>query len=290
MNIFDAHIHSEVDNINPDAIIERMNSVGIEGGVVFSPDPQSPLGGGYSYEKRMECLEKWTKNYTDRFFPVLFIHPLEEDAIEKAKDAVKKGIMGFKIICDCFYVYDEPCIELLKEIAKMDKPVFFHSGILWIGNAVAGEYNKPIHWEHLLNMPGLRFSMAHCSWPWYDECIALYGRMMAAYRTSPSGAPEMYFDLTPGTPEIYREDLFSKLFRIGYDVPHNTMFGADMSAEEYDSEYTKGWLALDNSLYDKLGIAEETRELIYEKNFLEFMGVAERTHKPRPRWKISDKV
>lgn len=238
----------------------------------------------------MKNVLAWTKGYEDRLFPVLWMHPREKDIIHKIKDASERGIRAFKMICDNYYVHDEMSMKVIEAVAQTKKPLMFHSGILWIGNAVAGDYNKPIHWEHLLNIAGLRFSMAHCSWPWHDECIALYGRMMAAYRNSPDGAPEMYFDLTPGTPEIYREDLFSKLFRIGYDVPHNTMFGADMSAEDYDSEYTKNWLALDNSLYDKLGIAEETRELIYEKNFLEFMGVVEKTHKPRPRWQISDKV
>lgn len=28
----------------------------------------------------------------------------------------------------------------------------------------------------------------------------------------------MFLDLTPGTPEIYRRDLLTKLFTIGYDV------------------------------------------------------------------------
>ncbi|MBQ9922685.1 MAG: hypothetical protein IJO52_10890, partial [Clostridia bacterium] len=258
MKIYDVHIHAEGTGApQPSKLIENLEKAGVYGGNVISVRPEESYGRiKMNYEDRMKNVLAWTKGYEDRLFPVLWMHPREKDIIDKIKDASERGIRAFKMICDNYYVYEDMSMKVIEAVAKTKKPLMFHSGILWIGNAVAGEYNKPIHWEHLLNMPGLRFSMAHCSWPWYDECIALYGRMMAAYRTSPSGAPEMYFDLTPGTPEIYREDLFSKLFRIGYDVPHNTMFGADMSAEEYDSEYTKGWLALDNSLYDKLGIAE----------------------------------
>ncbi len=61
--------------------------------------------------------------------------------------------------------------------------------------------------------------MGHCSWPWYDECIALYGKFLNALEKD--GAPEMFFDLTPGTPVIYRRDLLTKLFTVGYDVPDN---------------------------------------------------------------------
>ena len=64
-----------------------------------------------------------------------------------------------------------------KEIAKLNVPVIFHTGILWDGR-VSSNYNRPLHWESLLPITNLRFSMGHCSWPWVDECIALYGKFL----------------------------------------------------------------------------------------------------------------
>jgi len=117
---------------------------------------------------------------------------------------------------------------------------------------------------------GLRFSMGHCSWPWVDECIALYGKFLnslTAHNTA-----EMFFDITPGTPEIYREELLTKLYTIGYDVGDNVLFGTDSSAECYKQEWAGKWLSIDGKILDKLGVSRENREKLYEKNLLRFLG------------------
>ena len=292
MKIYDMHVHAEGSATpNPQDLIEKMEKAGVYGGTVISVRPTESYGRiRMDYEQRIQNVLAWTKGYEDRLFPVLWVHPREKDLPAKLKDAASRGIRAFKMICDNYYVYDDISMKAIECIAELKKPLMFHSGILWIGKAVAADYNRPANWEILLTVPGLKFSMAHCSWPWYDECIAVYGRLMASYRFDPQGSSEMFFDLTPGTPEIYREDLFKKLFNIGYDVPHNTMFGADMSADDYDSGYVKRWIDFDNDLYEKLGVSEELKELIYEKNFLEFIGEKTRTHKPRPGWKLSDGI
>jgi len=275
MNIFDAHIHTEPGNINPEAMLERMNSVGIGGGAVFSPDPETPLGGGYTYEERMKALDAWTKDYSDKFFPVLYIHPLEKNAVEKAKDAVKRGVMGFKIICDCFYVYDEPCMELLREIAKMDKPVFFHSGILWDGYD-SSKYNRPLNWESLINIAGLRFSLAHCAWPWCDETIAMYGKFLNAYATNPDMSAELFLDLTPGTPAIYRKDLINKIYNCGYDTPRNVFYGTDCTLNDYNTNWAKAWIERDSKIMDEIGVGERLKQFYLRDNFMRFMGITKK--------------
>lgn len=291
MNIYDMHIHAEGGAPNPDALIQNLEKAGIYGGTVISVRPKESFGRvKFDYEERIENVLGWTKGYEDRLFPVLWIHPREENICAKIKDAAKRGIAAFKMICDDYYVYEDFSMKAIHAIAETGKPLMFHSGILWIGKAVAGNYNKPANWEILLTVPNLRFSMAHCSWPWYDECIAIYGRMMAAYRFDPQGSSEMYFDLTPGTPEVYREDLFKKLYNCGYDTPHNIMYGTDMSADDYDVEYAKRWMEFDNSLFEKLGITEDMKKLIYEDNFLRFIGKTENNYKHVAPWRLSDGV
>ncbi|MBQ3124599.1 MAG: amidohydrolase family protein [Clostridia bacterium] len=270
MRIFDMHIHARNTEPNPAYMLKQMEKVGIYGGCVFSSRPLEfdPVI-GLSFEDRINEVLGWAKGYEDRIFPILWIHPYEENIIEKLHIAVDKGICGFKIICGNFYIYEEQCIKVLTEIAKLDKPVFFHTGILWDGK-VSSEYNRPLNWEALLPIKGLRFSMGHCSWPWVDECIAMYGKFLNALLKGDTA--EMFFDLTPGTPEIYREELLTKLYTIGYDVANNVMFGTDSQAHIYNSEWPEKWLGIDSRIMDKLGVSVENRQKMYHDNLLRFLG------------------
>lgn len=272
MKIIDMHIHALNTKPNPNYLIKKLEDAGIFGACVFSNWPDRANATlGTSFDERLEEVINWTKDYEDRLYPVLWIHPYEENIIENLHKAVKAGVVAFKIICTDFYVYDEQCITVLKEIASLNKPVIFHTGILWDGQ-VSSNYNRPINWESLLNIKGLRFSMGHCSWPWIDECIALYGKFLNALRYNGDNNAEMFFDITPGTPEIYREELLTKLFTIGYDVSNNILFGTDASAHEYSDSWAKNWLDIDRNIMDKLGFSKENREKLYYENLLRFLG------------------
>ena len=275
MKIFDSHIHSISENIDPVKLLADMEKAGVWGGAVFSPEPESPLGDGCSYEERMACLSKWVIDEEDRILPVLQIHPYEKDVIAKAKDAVDWGVRGFKMTCDCFYVYEEKCMDLLREIAKMDKPVIFHSGILWDGHD-SSKYNRPLNWESLINIPGLRFSLAHCAWPWCDETIAMYGKFLNAYVTKPDMSSELYLDTTPGTPKIYRFELINKIYNCGYDTPRNVLFGTDCTANEYNVAWSKYWVENDGKIMDDIGARKRLHELYFAENYKRFFGITKK--------------
>ncbi len=273
MKIFDAHIHTTIGTCVPEDCLARMDRAGVSGGSIFSPFPESPIdSSGVSYEMRINTILEWTRGYEDKLFPVLWIHPFEKDAIDKVKDAVECGVSAFKMICDCYYVYEKKSMDLLKEISKLGKPVFFHSGILW-NSYVSSKYNDPIHWEALLNIAGLKFSLAHCAWPWYDVAIALYGKFLNAYATRPDISSEMFFDLTPGTPVSYRRDLLYKLLNSGYDVPHNIMFGTDCTCNTYNAEWAARWIQIDSKHYDEMGVGQKVRDLIFGGNYLRFLAI-----------------
>ena len=287
MKIYDLHIHTRGNLGDPDALLKQLEEAGIYGAGIFSPrplqgfPPVSPgiIADGMDYEERVENVLNFCKPYPDRLFPVLFIHPYEDGAVEKAKDAAARGIRGFKIMCNNYYVYDDTSMALISTIAKLNRPALFHTGILWDGTP-SGDFNRPVNWEHMLDVPGLKFSTAHCAWPWYDECIALYGKLQNAYQTR-KNACEMFLDLTPGTPVIYRRDLITKLHTVGYDVKHNILFGTDC-ATDYNVDYSKQWQEIDNGLYRELGVDEETRRCIYHDNFLRFFGVTNEVYVKAP--------
>ena len=271
--IFDMHIHLWSEEGNPDHLINRFNEAGIYGGAVFSEAPaEMKMGGSGNGQERLKRVLSFTGKDPEKLIPVLWIHPYEEGALALVKTAVGQGIRGFKIICNNFYVYDTKSMELLSLIAETGLPVCFHSGILW-DPGVSGKFNRPINWECLIEIPKLRFSLAHCSWPWYDECIALYGKFLFLSKQKEFSS-EMFLDLTPGTPPSYRRDLLTKLITSGYDVDHNMMFGGDCSAADYRVEWAKKWLKIDNEIYDELGLGEEARGRIFGGNMLRFFNIS----------------
>ena len=274
MRIFDMHTHMGIKCGKPDVLAE-MEKAGVYGGCIFSPRPKEHSKEfGVEFEERLAAVLDFTKDHRDRLFPILWVDPYEKNIFENIDKAVEAGVDGFKMICSTYFVYEEQSLAVLKHIASLGKPVFFHSGILWDGK-VSSAYNRPMNWEALLPIKGLRFSMGHCSWPWIDECIAMYGKFLNADNKGTREHAEMFLDLTPGTPDIYREELLTKLFTIGYDFENNVFFGTDCYSQHYNPDWTKHWLETDRKIMDKLGVSKTVREKIYFDNLLRFLGKSE---------------
>jgi len=270
MEIFDMHVHAENTPPTPKLLLERLALAGIYGCSVISNQPlEMDAEAGTDFDTRLSEILGWTDGYEDRLIPVLWVHPDEDNIREKIGKASEAGVAAFKVICNNFYVGEQKSMDMLEKIAELDKPVMFHSGILWDGTP-SSNYNHPVNWEALLELKKIRFSLAHCSWPWIDECIAVYGKFLNAL--SKGKNVEMFVDLTPGTPEIYREELFRKLFTVGYDVPNNILYGTDCSAGHYHYEWAKKWLTMDSSLFDTFHIPPKMRQKIFKDNFMRFLG------------------
>ena len=75
------HIHSEaaLSGIDQEGILKRMETAGVYGGCIFSERPHE----GVTFEERLEGVMTWTKGYEERLFPVMYIHPDEEDILQK---------------------------------------------------------------------------------------------------------------------------------------------------------------------------------------------------------------
>jgi hypothetical protein len=87
----------------------------------------------------------------------------------------------------------------------------------------------------------------------------------------------MFIDVTPGTPPLWREEVFRKLFCGDYDVAHNVIFGTDSRADKYNVNWTTDWMRRDGDLYEKFGLAGEKGflEHIYGENLLRFLGLSD---------------
>lgn len=269
--ILDGHIHIYPGKVDREDFFKRLDSAGVDGGIVISVMP-----GGFRHSvdmisagERLENLFSWTEGHP-HLYPFFFIDPMEEDALDQVRMANQWGVSGFKIICYNFYPGESKAMEVYRAISMTGKPILFHSGILWNGYPSA-VYNRPAEFESLLDIEGLRFSLAHVSWPWYDENIAVYGKFLNAHILRTDLNVEMFIDTTPGTPPIYREEVLTKLLTVGYDVSDNVIFGTDNNANDYEVEYAQAWIKRDIGIYNKLGIDKDTIQKLFSKNLLRFI-------------------
>ncbi len=280
--ILDGHIHVEKRSDNPAGLVGRLEEAGIEGGVIISlspPTDDSPDDPG----ERLDDVLRRTAGH-EMLFPFFWIDPLHPGAPDQVAAAVERGVAGFKVIPHNHLPGDDRAMVVYRQIADAGKPLLFHSGILWDGRP-SGNFCRPCNFEALLDVDGLRFALAHISWPWVDECIAVYGKFLNAYSSRPDLSVEMFIDLTPGTPPIYRRDALTKLFTVGYDVANNVLFGLDSSTDDYNVAWANEWIERDNEIYAELGLGEAVRRKVYADNLLRFVGATTETivHKtPRP--------
>lgn len=90
------HIHSNTNGYDSRKMLDAMGKADIYGGCVFSAPPKEHaidfLGGGLNFEERLQSVMESVKGYEDRIFPVLWIHPYEENIIEKVGVAVPEII------------------------------------------------------------------------------------------------------------------------------------------------------------------------------------------------------
>jgi predicted TIM-barrel fold metal-dependent hydrolase len=283
---FDGHIHIMNDKLCDWNSFETACKVaGIAGGILISQPPPSFRGtsgieNNNMFCQRLEILLSLAYNNIS-FFPFFWIDPIAENALEQIDAVCEKKIKGFKVICDRFYPYDERAMKVFSHIASKGMPVLFHSGILWDGKA-SSIYNRPAGFECLQDIAGLKFSLAHISWPWCDELIAVYGKFQNSYSKNPDLSCEMFIDITPGTPPIYRKEALTKLFKVGYDVENNVIFGSDCRFEKYNSEWTADWIKRDSEIYKELELSEETVQKIYKENLLRFVGESNESVSKKP--------
>jgi len=276
MDVYDGHIHLsqwqlQETSDDVEAFLEKLHAAGIIGGVVISSPPANVVRRGreLSDRQRIEELMIWRQG-RENLFPFFWIDPIADDALEQVDQAIAQGVVAFKIICDRYFVHDPTAMRTIRAIAERGCGILFHSGILWDGKP-SSAYSQPREFEALLTVPNLRFVLAHVGWPWYDECIAVYGKFLNAQLAGDDESPDMFIDLAPGTPELYRREVLHKLFNIGYDVKHGVLFATDGLADDYSVSWARRWLAIDNQLYQEMNIDADTLVHIYEKNLRRFV-------------------
>lgn len=254
MEIYDAHIHTHGKPCDPpEVFLEKAHSCGVTGGTIFSVHPAKyrPFP---NYDQRAESRIDWIVEYTSHtpgFLPYFFADLSEPDAMRHVDYAVKAGIRGFKVICDGEYsVKDHK--DVVEAMAETGLPVMFHAGVDNIPH-YSSFNNRPIMFECLMKIKGLRFSLAHMAWPWCDEFVGIFGKIeMARGGGNPADFAEMFVDVTPGTPGIYRREALRKLYLTGYDSPGHTFWGTDQVLNDYNADTVRMMLKRDNAILEEI--------------------------------------
>ena len=271
--ILDCHVHVFGRPAAADEFQRRVADAGVSGGLLLSHPPPcfAAIAQPEPAEARLRGLLDWCAA-APGFHGAFWIDPIEPDALAQVRRAVEAGVAAFKVICDRYHPGDPRAMPVYAAIAEAGRPILFHSGILWDGKP-SSVFNRPIEFEPLIEVPGLRFALAHVSWPWTDECIALYGKVLNAHGLRAGLSAEMFIDVTPGTPPIYREDVLKRLFLTGYDVERNVLFGTDSRTPEYNSAWARQWIERDTAIMTQLGLSPEVRSSAMGGNLLRFLGL-----------------
>jgi len=253
IEFYDNHIHREYGpSDSPSVFFDKARSAGCIGGNVLSLGPKSTYSKGFPWKERVDDILDFCSGL-EGFSPFFWIDPTEEDAEEQADYAAAAGIRGFKVLCSRY----APCdgMKTYERIAGHGLPVLFHSGVLWDGH-VSSAYNRPMAFEGLMEVKNFRFALAHVSWPWCDECIAMFGKIRSAQRAAAGSGEncnaQMFIDTTPGTPYAYREGVFEKAYLIDYDLKERLVFGTDGICNRFDAVWAQRWLNWDLKIMRKI--------------------------------------
>ncbi len=279
---YDAHVHVYRGTPDPKGFAARLAEAGLRGAVILSENPD-PLDGSAPPvpAEAMDRVIEWAAA-SETVYPFYWIDPVAEGALDLVDLAVEKGLFGFKVIPSRFFPGDERAMPVYERIARHGKPLLFHSGILWDGRP-SSAFTRPGNFDALIDIEGLRFCLAHVSWPWCDECIAVYGKFLNALTRAAKPRAEMHIDITPGTPKIYRRDVLAKLFLTGYDVTDRVQFGSDCRANGYAVSWARDWLATDAEIFAALGPDAVDPDSVYRRALATFLfggGAAKRCPTP----------
>ena len=284
----DVHIHTRGGE-DESKILKAMDAVGLERVVLFSPFYSFALGGVSrgplprgkigdmgdrvspdAHRRATDDLSRMVASDRERLIGFAWIEPTMPDAPDAVDYALgEKGLQGVKMLPQHWYPTDECAQAVYAKIQEYDKPILFHTGILW-GVSDTSQHCRPAFYEIMLHYPKIRFAMAHMSWPWTDECFAVCGKFRAAAHGHPERQWTSFVDITTGAPRIWKVEALQKA--LAYLGDQQLIYGSDCSQPE-DPEALRYRLEEDRSILRDAGASPEAMERILSKNALRWLGI-----------------
>ena len=227
--------------------------------VVFTVDAEHATGHRRisSEEVADSCAE-----HADVLIPFASVDPWKGAAgVREAHRLVEQyGVRGFKFhpSLQGFAPDDRMAYPLYQAIEELGVPALFHTGQTGIGAGLPGgggvrlKYSNPMLIDDVaVDFPGLRIILAHPSFPWQDEALAV-----ATHK------PHVYIDLSGWSPKYFPPNLVHYVNTLLHD---RVLFGSDFPLLTPDR-----WLAD----FDKLDIKPEVRPKILKDNAARLLGLS----------------
>lgn len=226
--------------------------------VVFPVDGEAATG--LPPVPNEEVAEACAEN-ADVLIPFASIDPWKgKGGARDARRLVKEhGIRGFKFHPNyqAFFPNDRAVYVLYEAIQELGVPAIFHTGQTGIGAGVPGgggirlKYSNPMCVDDVAaDFPHMKIILAHPSFPWQDEALAV-----ATHK------PSVYIDLSGWSPKYFPPQLVRYANSLLKD---RMLFGSDFPVISPDR-----WL-MD---FEKLDIKPEVRPLILKENAARLLGL-----------------
>ncbi|MFI8878352.1 amidohydrolase family protein [Streptomyces sp. NPDC055243] len=227
--------------------------------VVFTVDAESATG---TLPVPNEEVAEAAAAHPDVLIPFASIDPFRGKAgVRQARRLVQEyGVKGFKFhpSIQGFFPNDRALAYALYEVIEESGCVaLFHTGQTGIGAGLPGgggirlKYSNPMHVDDVAaDFPHLKIILAHPSFPWQDEALAV-----ATHK------PGVHIDLSGWSPKYFPPQLVHYANTLLKD---KVLFGSDFPVLTPDR-----WLAD----FAKLAIKDEVRPKILKENAARLLGL-----------------
>jgi uncharacterized protein len=226
--------------------------------VVFTVDDEAGMGRRRIGNRAV--LEAARAN-PDVLIPFASVDPHKGKlAVREAREMIEAGVRGFKFHpnTQAFWPNAREHYALYEAIAEAGLIALFHSGTTGIGAGMPGgggvrlKYSNPMAVDDVAaDFPELDIILAHPSFPWQDEALAI-----AVHK------PNVYIDLSGWSPKYFPENLIRYT---NTQLRHKMLFGSDYPLITPDR-----WLAD----FEKLAIRDEVRPLVLKENAARLLGLS----------------
>ena len=254
MRVVDCHVHIH-GQADAASIIGQMDANGVGRTILISAPERVSLQLTRANLLQAKAL---CEAAPDRLSALAWVNPTIPGVAGLAAEALTEmGFAGIKIIPDHWFAYEERLQHFWAAMDDLEASILFHTGILY-GFDDGSRFCRPLYLEALVNYPRIHFAMAHISWPWCEECLAVMGRMRAATRGT--GLPwQSYVDITPGTPPHIRKQALANA--VAFCGADRILFGTDCKVPG-SLVRQKQLLDRDLAIFDEIGLTDEQQQRI----------------------------
>ena len=224
--------------------------------VIFTVDCEAEMG---ITRIMNEEVAEVAAEHNDVLIPFASIDPHKgKMGVREARRLIEEyGVRGFKFhpTAQGFYPNDRMAYPLYEAIQEAGLPALFHTGQTGAGAGAPGgmglrlKYSNPMHLDDVAaDFPDLTIIMAHPSFPWQDEALAV-----ATHK------PNCFIDLSGWSPKYFPPNLVQYANTL---LKHRMLFGTDFPVLDPDR-----WMRD----FEQLPIKPEVRPLIMKENAIRML-------------------